>query len=238
VRPLSIIVLGLGLIVADFRTEALDFVPDPVGWALVALGAWRLSLGVPAVLAAAAGVASFADAWLPFRYVKIDPVTGEPVPEIVAHAAYPVRLEYEDASGWRLVGLTLVVVLGVSALWLLLTQFADLARATGRDQPARQLSWLRWLLVASWAGPYLGAVVHAVVYESGEFDPVWNNVWLTYSWLAAVAVLVLVAYVLMQERDRLWALPASTLRISPWDLRRHGADRAKGGSRAPRLREE
>jgi hypothetical protein len=238
VRPLSIIVVGLGFIVADFRTEALDFVPDPVGWALVALGAWRLSLGVPAVLAAAAGVASFADAWLPFRYVKIDPVTGEPVPEIVAHAAYPVRLEYEDASGWRLAALTLVVVLGASALWLLLTQFADLAHTTGRDQPARQLSWLRWLLVASWAGPYLGVVAHAVVYESGEFDPVWNNVYLSYVVLAAVAVFGLVGYVLIRERDRLWAVPASSLRVSPWDVRRLRDGPATRGSRAPRLREE
>ena len=225
-RPLSIIVSGLAVVLVDFRTEALDLLPDPLGWALVALGAWRLSLAVPAVLSALAAVTSIADAWLPFRYVKVDPATGEPVPEIVSDAAFPARLEYDDASGWRLAALTLTVVLGAAALWLLLTQFAGRAGMTGREPTSRQLGWLRWLVVGLWALPYAGAVGHAVAYESGRFDPVWNNAALTYLWMAAVVAFVALGLVLVRERDRLWALPADTLRISPWDTRRLGGDGA------------
>lgn len=76
VRPLAIVVLGLALAVLDFRTEALDLLPDALGWGLVALGAWRLGLLVAARLAVATGIASTADAWFPFHYIWVAP-TGE-----------------------------------------------------------------------------------------------------------------------------------------------------------------
>lgn len=228
-RPLSIIVVGLAAIVVDFRTEALDLVPDALGWGLVALGAWRLSLALPAGLAAVAAAASLVDGWLPFRYVKIDPATGDPVPGIVADADYPVRLEYTDVSGWRLVVLALSIVCGAAALWVLLTRFAESAHTTGRDQTARQLGWLRWLLVAIWAGPYLGLVLYAVVYESGEFDPMWTGTSASYTWMAGTVVFALLGFLLVRERDRLWALPADSLRIPPWDARRFGDGASTSG---------
>jgi len=39
VRPLALVAGGIALVVLDFRTESLDLLPDPVGWALIAVAA-------------------------------------------------------------------------------------------------------------------------------------------------------------------------------------------------------
>lgn len=41
-RSLATVAWGMILVVADFRINDLDLIPDPVGWVLVAVGAWSL----------------------------------------------------------------------------------------------------------------------------------------------------------------------------------------------------
>ena len=60
-----------------------------------------------------------------------------------------------------------------------------------------------------------------VLWGPGTFDPVWNGR-LTITWLLAFAAFVWVAIVLLRERDRAWALPRGTARVSPWEADRLG----------------
>lgn len=138
VRPLPMMVGGLALVVLDFRTEALDLRPDIVGWALIAVATWRLALRAAACLAVAAGTASLADAWLPYLYVRVDPTTGERVPDgLGADLDYPLRHVYDDISGWRLAAVALAALLAGLALWTLLAGLGHLARSGGPpDRPA------------------------------------------------------------------------------------------------------
>lgn len=210
-RPLTIVVCGLALAVVDFRINALDLLPDALGWGLVAFGALRLGMTTPAVLSVATGVASVAGAWLPFRYVWIDPLTGEADPERGAGTDEGLHLRYDDVSDWQLAGMTLAMVLAAVTLWLFLSRCADRAAATGRDGPAASLRLARWLVLATWTAPFVGAVAHAVVYEDGAFDPVWNGR-LAYTWLLALATFVWVAVLLLRESDRAWAVAHGTAR--------------------------
>jgi hypothetical protein len=213
------VVLGLGLVLFDFRTEALDLLPDLVGWGLVALAAGRLGLHGPARLAAVAGVVSVAELWLPYHYIWIHSVTGEVLPGQVVGDFGRVHLRYHDVSGLQLAGMALGMVMAGWAVWALLSALAGRAAAHGRHRPARELRAARWLVVGLWTLPFLGAVAQAVAEESGEFDPVWNGR-LAYTWLAAVGVFVYVAVVLLRERDHLWALPDGSVQATRWDLAR------------------
>jgi hypothetical protein len=225
-RPLTIVVVGLAFVVLDFRIEALDLLPDALGWAAVALGAARLGLLGAARLAVVTGVVSLADAWLPFHYVWLNPVTGEEAPGSVAGEDGPVHLRYDDISGWQLAALTSAMVLGACTIWALLSGCARRAEGDGRDLVARRLRLARWLVVGTWTVPFVGAVLQALASRSGDFDPVWNGR-LTYTWVAAVVVFAAVAALLVQERDRQWALPPGRARVSP---RHDGRRRTDGAS--------
>lgn len=210
--------------VLDFRTDAPDLLPDIAGWALIALASRRLGLTAAARLAAVAGVASLAEAWLPFRYDQVDPITGERLPDRGgADLAYPEHLFYDDVSGWHLAALVVAAVLSGIALWTLLTGFARLAGAGGRGDAARKLRVVAWLVVAVWTAPLLGAVVHAVVNRSGAFDPVWND-GLSHVWLAGLGLFVYLVVLLLRESGQLWALPVGSISLSPWEARRPGGD--------------
>jgi hypothetical protein len=211
-------------VVLDFRTDAPDLLPDIAGWALIALASRRLGLTAAARLAAIAGVASLAEAWLPFRYDQVDPITGERLPDRGgADLAYPEHLFYDDVSGWHLAALVVAAVLAGIALWTLLTGLARLAGAGGRGDAARKLRAVAWLVIAVWTAPFLGAVVHAVVNRSGAFDPVWND-GLSHVWLAGLGLFVYLVVLLLRESGQLWALPVGSISLSPWEARRPGGD--------------
>jgi hypothetical protein len=222
VRPLPLIGVGVSLVVLDFRTDAPDLLPDVAGWGLIAVAAWRLELRTAARLAAVAAAASLAEAWLPFRYVQLDPVTGERVPDRGGtDLAYPEHLFYDDVRGWHLAAMAVAAVLAGAALWTLLAGLARLAAAGGRGEAARRLRALGWLVVALWIAPFLGAVAHAVVDRSGAFDPVWNG-GLSYVWLAGLGVFVYLVILLLRESGQLWTLPVGSVQVSPWEARRPG----------------
>jgi hypothetical protein len=216
VAPLRWIAVGLALVLLDFRTESLDLLADPVGWAAVGFGAWRLADVGTTRLAGVAAVLSLGDAALPYSYVPIDPLTGEPVTRTdPASIGLPEHLRFEPVSGWRLAAMTLAVVVGGATVWSLLRGLERRARGQGELRTAGRLRLARWLVVATWVVPYLVGVGLAVT-DSGRFDPIWNG---DAEYVALVGLLV-VAYVigvLVAESSARWAQPHPPWTPTPWD---------------------
>jgi hypothetical protein len=216
VRPLLLIAGGLVLVVLDFRTESLDLLPDLVGWGAVAYGAARLSLTPAAWLAGVAGVLSVCDGFLPYRYVSIDRETGERLPpEQQGLGVRPLRVEFDPVSGWRLVGMTLAVVAGGLAVWLILQVLERRAAAADERRAAGRLRLARWLVLAVWVVPFLVGVGRALAAHH-DFDPIWNGD-AEYAALAGITAFGYLVIVLAQDASASWALPGWMWRPSPWD---------------------
>ena len=214
-RPLTFVAVGLALIAIDIRTEHLDLLPDAIGWGLVAFGAWRCALTVPAIAAAATALLTLPEVSLPYHFMMIDPRTGETVtarPGV--DLAYPEQLVFDDLTGWRLAVLAAAVVAGGITLWLLLGALATRAAAWERVGTARQLRWLRWLTLAVWTGGLLVVVVVSASSGEASFDPVWNGS-LELLAMAGIVVIAAVIAVLLRETNRAWALPRWSDHRSP-----------------------
>ena len=206
-RPLTFVAVGLVLVAVDIRTEHLDVLPDALGWALVAFGAWRLSLTVPAIAAAATAVLTLPEASLPHQFVMLDPQTGERItPRPGVDLGYPKQLVFDDLTGWRLAAMAASLVAGGLTMWLLLGALATRAAAWERAGTARQLRWLRWLTLGIWTAPVLVVVVVSAASEDRSFDPVWNGS-IELLALAGVVVIGAVAAVMLRETNRAWAVP-------------------------------
>jgi hypothetical protein len=214
-RPLSWIAPGLLLVAIDMRIVAFDMFPDPLGWALIAVGAWQV--GRPATVAAIglAGVASFADVLLPYRWANIDPDTGRIVDDLTAiREGDPEVLIFDRLSGLRLLLVLLAYATAALASWMLLRDLTARARAAGRTSTAKQLGLLRGLVPGLWAGPYLlGAF--ATLISGGSFDPVWNHE-LEYLALLGLVPITWFTVIVALERDRAWALPTESARPPRW----------------------
>src|SRR5215204_525964 len=221
VRPLAGIAAGLVLVTLDFRTRALDLLPDPLGWALLAVGAAELSLVVPARAAVAAAVASLGDVVLPYRWVRIDPLTGEVVdrPSEVS-LDYPEHLRWDGLSDQRALVLAAAVLLGGVAVWSLLDGLARRADRAGAAAARRRWRVLQVVVPAVWALPHLVIVLLGVL-GSARYDPVWDGQLELLS-LAGVAAVAWLVVTLVRERDASWALRPDTVRPSPWRQRRPG----------------
>jgi hypothetical protein len=217
VRPLSLITGGLALVVLDFRTESLDLLPDPVGWVLVAVGSRGVSLVGASWLAGLTAALSVSDAALPYRYVRIDPLTEDRVaPGERANVDLPLHLEFDPVSGWRLAAMTLAMSAAGVTLWSLLRGLERRAHAHAQTRTAGRLRVGRWLVAVAWVLPYLAAVSRAVVVDTEGFDPIWNGS-AAYVALAGVAVLVYVVVVLVRETGAAWVQPEGPWYPSPWD---------------------
>jgi hypothetical protein len=209
-RPLTFVAVGLVLVAVDVRTEHLDILPDALGWALVAYGAWRLSLTVPAIAAAATALLTLPEVSLPYEFVMLDPDTGERItPRPGVDLAYPEHLIFDDLTGWRLAALAAGLVAGGLAMWLLLGALATRAAAWERAGTARQIRWLRWLALGVWTAPVLVVVAVSAASENGSFDPVWNGS-IELLALAGTVVILTVAAVLLRETNRAWAVRQSS----------------------------
>jgi hypothetical protein len=206
-RPLTFVAVGLVLIAVDIRTEHLDILPDALGWGLVAFGAWRLSLTVPAIAAAATALLTLPEASLPHQFVMLDPETGERItPRPGVDLGYPKQLVFDDLTGWRLAAMAASLVAGGLTMWLLLGALATRAAAWERAGTARQLRWLRWLTLGVWTAPVLVVLVVSAASEDRSFDPVWNGS-IELLALAGVVVIGAVAAVMLRETNRAWAVP-------------------------------
>jgi hypothetical protein len=229
-RPLMFVAVGLAVVAVDIRTERLDFLPDALGWGLIALGAWRMSLTRPAIAAAAAALLAVPEVSLPYRFVMLDPDTGERVrPRPGVDLGYPEHLIFDDLTGWRLAVLAAATVAAGVALWLLLGALATRASAWERADTARKIRWLRWLIMGVWLGPYLAVLAVRASAEDGSFDPVWNGN-LEFLALAGVVVVGALVAVLLRETNRAWAVPQWTdrpsRRLGPLPPRSDGRRRA------------
>jgi hypothetical protein len=228
-RPLTFVAVGLVVVAVDVRTEHLDVLPDALGWGLVTFGAWRLSLTVPAIAAAATALLTLPEVSLPYRFVMLDPETGERItPRPGVDLAYPEHLVFDDLTGWRLAVLAAGLVAGGLTMWLLLGALATRAAAWERAGTARQICWLRWLALGVWTAPVLVVVAVSAASEDGSFDPVWNGS-IELLALAGIVVIGAVAAVLLRETNRAWAVP----RWSAYRLPRVGRLPPRSDGRRP-----
>jgi hypothetical protein len=205
---------GLLVIAADLRTEALDLVPDPLGWALVAAGAWALRVRLAGCLAAVAAVSSVSDAYLPYRLVMIDPLTGRPT--AVCPSVCSERVQYDAVTGLRLALVAVAATLGAAALVVLAARMA--ARARG---PTRA----RWRVLTALLGlglavPAAAAAV-ALVRRDG-YDPIWNGA-AEYPAMGVIAAQLWLAVELYLCDGRSWPGPTGLELPSPWAQRGGGA---------------
>ncbi|MGH9228462.1 MAG: hypothetical protein ACRD07_06965 [Acidimicrobiales bacterium] len=214
-RPLTFLAVGLVLVAIDLRTEHLDVLPDALGWGLVAFGAWRLSLSWPAIAAAATALLALPEVSLPYRFVMLDPETGERItPRPGIDIAYPEQLVFDDLTGWRLAATAAATLAAGVTLWLLLGALATRAATWERAGTARQIRRLRWLSLGVWVGPYLVVLAVSASAGDGSFDPVWNGS-LELLALAGTAVIGALVVVLLRETNRAWAVPRWSAHRSP-----------------------
>jgi len=214
-RPLSWIAPGLLLVAIDMRIVAFDVLPDPLGWALIVTGAWQIARPATVAAIGLAGVASFTDLLLPYRWAYVDPETGRIVDELTAiRNGDPKLLTFDRLSGLRLTSMLLAYALAALASWMLLRDLTARARAAGRTSAARQLGLLRGLVPGLWAAPYvLGAF--ATLVSGGSFDPVWNHE-LEYVALLGLIPVTWFAVLVALERDHAWAVPSESARPPRW----------------------
>jgi hypothetical protein len=219
-RPLSLIAGGVALVALDFRTESLDLLPDPVGWALVAMGAWRLGLRLPALVAIAAAGLSASDAFLPYRYALVDPITDKAVERCPADLPPGLRcfrrLEFDPVSGWRLLAIAGALVMGAWALAALLHGLRRGALVEPDQPAAARLALLTWAVVVGWALPPAVALVGAATSDLGSYDPIWNAS-AEYVALIGLATMGWVALELCLRSGSGWALPRGWEQPSPWE---------------------
>lgn len=182
--------VGLAMVAVDFRTEALDLLPDPAGWLLVAYAAWRLAERSAALIAVAAAVLSLSDLWLDFRYLVLDPATFQVIPRCLSVAPCAVRLEY-DQIGWeRAAVIALASAVGTLAVLRLLRCLTRIDAESAREQAVRRRArQIALLLPVAWTAPFLG-VVAADTGADGRYQPFWDG---GLAFLSPVLMLVLLA---------------------------------------------
>lgn len=215
-RPLALAAAGVALIALDFRAESLDLLADPVGWALVAVAASRLALPLACRLAWLTAVLSLADVALPFRYVRINAITGRPMTGPAAGRPVSLRLEFPPVAGWRLAALTASVAAGGAALWVLLGRLGRRADYDHDERATTRLRLARGGVLGAWVGPYLATVAVAAARHHGSYDAVWNH-GLEYLGLVGLAAAGYVVFVLAGSAGASWAQRAGPWFPSPWD---------------------
>lgn len=212
-RPLSLIAVGVALVALDFRVVAVDVLPDLAGWLLVAAGAWRLGLRLPAGSAFLAALASVPDLVTAYHHEALDPISGAVVPDPPPGTAYDERVAFDRLDDVRLALALVAMAAGGWAVWRILGVVRERARSSGDDESARWLTALWWLVPLVWVAPYLGLAVVQGLGDDG-FDPVWNG---AYE-IPAVAGLLVVAglvWVLGSTSNRRWAA-TSAGHDAPW----------------------
>lgn len=228
-RPLALAAAGVVLVVVDFRTEALDLLPDPLGWALVAVAASWLALPAATRLAAVTALLSLADLTLPYHYVRINPLSGEPVSGPSQGHAVSLRLDYLPLTGGRLALLAAAVVGGGATLWTLLGRLRRRAHYEDDGAAVARLRRAQLLAVGAWVGPYLATVAVAAARGQG-YDAVWNH-GLEYLGLVGLAAGGYVVVVLAGATRASWAQRPGSWYPSPWDQMRLRAIERRGDQR-------
>jgi hypothetical protein len=214
-RPLPLIAGGLALVAVDFRTGALDFLPDPLGWSLIALGAAALSLRFAPWLAGLVAVLSAPETYLPYRRVLLDPDTLEVVDGCTVTAPCPEQLRYDPIGGWHLVAMVVALVFAAACLVTVLRGLRRRALAAGDSPAASRLDVLALVVLLGWAAPPGVAMLRSAWSDPVAYDPIWNG---SAEYLALLGGLVLAWLVVALSgcRGRAWALPTGSAQDSPW----------------------
>ena len=174
-RKLVIPAIGIALVAIDFRPGPVDLLVDPVGWAMVAVGAWMLRARLVASLAVAAGLLSTAGVHFAYHYVFVDPSTHEVTEYCESAIACTPQFRFDDLTDGRTMVLALAAVLGAAALSLLAHILrTDVGSAEHQVTLRRQLRVLELLIPITWAGPMLVLATKAVTSDN-TYDPIWNG---------------------------------------------------------------
>ncbi len=217
-RPLPLIATGVALVALDLRTPALDFLPDPLGWALIAVGAAFLGIKLAAASASLAALLSLAEIHLPYRYVLVDPTTTRVVDDCPSDLPLgmtcPEVLQFDPVSGWRLAGIGLAGAVGCSAVVGLILGLRRRALATGDRQGGQRMGVLATAVALAWSLPQLGAIGWAIVRQDGRYDVVWNGT-AEYASLLGVCTLGWLVVELALHSGRRWALRGAGV-PRPW----------------------
>jgi hypothetical protein len=196
--PIAIGVLIVGI---DFRLNAPDVMADPLGWLLVALGAWLLRARGAALLALVAAPASISTAWLGYRMALVDSTTGAEITTCGVDAFCYRELRYDDLGSLRSLAVLAAALVGGAALvWIariLRTEVGDTSRQLRLRQ---QLAVLELAIAIVWTLPVAMLATRAALSGDG-YDPIWNEN-LELLGYARFAVLAWLAAVLFVFADR------------------------------------
>lgn len=217
-RPLLLIAGGLAIVALDFRVEALDLLPDPLGWAFVAIGAGVLSLRPVAWLAWATVLLSVADAYLPYRRVLLDPESGEIVERCTSLLGCSEVVHYVAASGWHLAAMAAALVGATLTLLVLALELRRRALAAGDGRGADRWALLAGGIALVWALPQAVAMGRGAVSHDG-YDPVWNGS-AEYLALSGLVVLITIMAELWRRGGAGWAIPRERQLASRWGSHR------------------
>ena len=174
-RKLVIPAIGIALVAVDFRSGPVDFLIDPLGWAMVAVGAWLLRIQWTTALAVGAGLLSVAGVHFSYRQVFIDPSTHEVTRYCESAITCTPQFRFDDLTDGRTVVLALGAVIGAAALSILAHVLrTDVGSSEHQVTLRRQLWVLELLIPVTWAGPMLVLAAKAVTSDN-TYDPIWNG---------------------------------------------------------------
>lgn len=169
------IAIGVILIGIDFRLNAPDVFADPVGWLLVAVGAWLLHARGASLLALIAAPMSVATMWLDYHLALIDSRTGEEIQSCGGDAFCYREVRYDDLGTLRSVAVLVAALAGGAALvWVVRILRTEVGDPTKQLRLRQQLALLEPAIAVVWALPVAIFATRAVLSGDG-YDPIWDE---------------------------------------------------------------
>ena len=174
-RALTLVAVGVLLAGLEFRLNAPDVLADPVGWLLIAGGAWWLTVKPAAILALVAAPLSGAGVYLSFRTVLVNTETNAAVRICPAEGFCYEQLRYDDLAALRALALLVAALAGAAALTSILHVLrTEVGDVTKQLPLRRQLQILEVVVPVVWFLPIVVRTAAAVLSGDG-YDPVWNE---------------------------------------------------------------
>ena len=196
-RSLSLVAIGLAFVAIDFRTEALDLLPDPIGWVLVAVGFRRLGMNAIALLAGLSGVLSLSDVYLGFRYDAVDTLTGVVTRECPPLSSCVEVLAYEEVGVGLGTGMALAAVVGTVTVVLLLRRLESTVGVLSDYLEVRLgMRVLQFVVPVVWAVPLVAVVAWQLI-DDGQYQPFWTG---GLSYVAGITTVVMSVVVVVVAR--------------------------------------
>ena len=199
--PIAIGVLFVGI---DFRLNAPDALADPLGWLLIAVGAWFLKARGAALLALIAVPLSTSNAWLGYHLALIDSTTGEEIQSCGSDAFCYREVRYDDLGTLRALAVIGALLAGGAALvWIVRILRTEVGDPTKQLRLRQQLAILELAVAVVWVLPVAILATRSVLAGDG-YDPIWeeNLELLGYARFAVMAWLAGVLFVFADRYPR------------------------------------